>query len=145
MPALCAALFRPQHAQLQEPALDRMAARCAIAARCRGLLGRRPLVIIAAFVLLALGALTLTRLGTEFLPELDEGDIQLFVEMPPSIALEKGQDILLEVRRRILAFPEVSQDPERAGPPGGRHRQRRRQHERNLHPPEAGEGVASGL
>ena len=65
------------------------------------------MVLAAAFVLLALGALTVTRLGTEFLPELDEGDIQLFVEMPPSISLEKGQDILLEVRRRILAFPEV--------------------------------------
>jgi cobalt-zinc-cadmium resistance protein CzcA len=61
----------------------------------------------ASLILLTLGAITLTRLGTEFLPELDEGDIQLFVEMPPSIALEKGQDILLEVRRRILTFPEV--------------------------------------
>jgi len=37
---------------------------------------------------------------------LDEGDIQLFVEMPPSIALEKGQDILLEVRRRISLSPK---------------------------------------
>jgi cobalt-zinc-cadmium resistance protein CzcA len=27
--------------------------------------------------------------------------------MPPSIALDKGQEILLDVRRRILAFPEV--------------------------------------
>ena len=93
----------------------------------------------------ALGALTVTRLGTEFLPELDEGDIQLFVEMPPSIALEKGQDILLEVRRRILAFPEVRKTHERAGPPGGRHRQRRRQHERDVHSPEAGARVAPGL
>jgi cobalt-zinc-cadmium resistance protein CzcA len=67
----------------------------------------RPLVIVAAFVMLGLGALTVTRLGTEFLPELDEGDIQLFVEMPPSVALAKGQDILLDVRTRILKFPEV--------------------------------------
>ena len=61
--------------------------------------------------------LTLARLGTEFLPELDEGDIQLFVEMPPSIALEKGQDILLEVRRRILAFPEVRKTLSEQGRP----------------------------
>jgi cobalt-zinc-cadmium resistance protein CzcA len=75
------------------------------------------MVIAAAFVLLALGALTITRLGTEFLPELDEGDIQLFVEMPPSIALEKGQDVLLEVRRRILVFPEVAKTLSEQGRP----------------------------
>src|SRR5436190_14047785 len=37
--------------------------------------------------------------------------------MPPSIALEKGQDILLEVRRRILAFPEVSKTLSEQGRP----------------------------
>src|SRR5258705_38256 len=78
---------------------------------------RRERAIAAAFVLPVLAGLTLTRLGTEFLPELDEGDIQLFVEMPPSIALEKGQDILLEVRRRILAFPEVSKTLSEQGRP----------------------------
>jgi len=80
-------------------------------------LDRRAIVFAGAFVLLALGALTLSRLGTEFLPELDEGDIQLFVEMPPSISLEKGQDILLEVRRRILAFPEVRKTLSEQGRP----------------------------
>jgi cobalt-zinc-cadmium resistance protein CzcA len=106
VPALCGALFAPRHARLREPAwIDRLRAR--YRASLSWLFVRRALVMAAAFIMLGLGALTLTRLGTEFLPELDEGDIQLFVEMPPSIALEKGQDILLEVRRRVLAFPEV--------------------------------------
>jgi heavy metal efflux system protein len=106
VPALCAVLFRPHHAKLEEPAwVERL--RAAYRRSLVWILGHRPKVIAAAFVLLALGGLTFTQLGTEFLPELDEGDIQLFVEMPPSIALEKGQDILLEVRKRILAFPEV--------------------------------------
>jgi cobalt-zinc-cadmium resistance protein CzcA len=30
------------------------------------------------------------RLGSEFPPELDEGDIVIFVEMPPSMALDRG-------------------------------------------------------
>lgn len=106
VPALCAALFRPRHAMLQEPGwTERL--RESYRRSLSRLLERRTMVLAAAFALLALGALTLTRLGTEFLPELDEGDIQLFVEMPPSIALGKGQSILLDVRRRILAFPEV--------------------------------------
>lgn len=106
VPALCAALFRPKHAKLEEPAwIGKM--RGAYRHSITWLLGRRPVAMMAAFALLALGGLTLSRLGTEFLPELDEGDIQLFVEMPPSIALAKGQEILLEVRSRVLKFPEV--------------------------------------
>ena len=116
VPALCGALFRPHHAKLEEPAwIERL--RAAYRRSLGWVLGRRPQVIAAAFVLLALGALTIARLGTEFLPELDEGDIQLFVEMPPSIALEKGQDILLDVRRRILVFPEVKKTLSEQGRP----------------------------
>jgi cobalt-zinc-cadmium resistance protein CzcA len=116
VPALCAALFRPRHARLEEPAwIERL--RAAYRGSLVWILAHRPKVIAGAFVLLALGGLTITRLGTEFLPELDEGDIQLFVEMPPSIALEKGQDILLEVRRRILAFSEVKRTLSEQGRP----------------------------
>jgi cobalt-zinc-cadmium resistance protein CzcA len=116
VPALCAALFRPRHARLEEPAwIERM--RAAYRRSLEWALARRPKVIAGAFVLLMAGGLTMTQLGTEFLPELDEGDIQLFVEMPPSIALEKGQDILLEVRRRILAFPEVRKTLSEQGHP----------------------------
>ena len=116
VPALCAVLFRPRHARLEEPGwIERL--RAAYRRSLEWILGQRPKVIAAAFVLLALGGLTLTRLGTEFLPELDEGDIQLFVEMPPSISLEKGQEILLEVRRRILAFPEVRRTLSEQGRP----------------------------
>jgi cobalt-zinc-cadmium resistance protein CzcA len=71
------------------------------------MLAVRPLVIVVCFGLIALAAVIVPRLGTEFLPELDEGDIQLFVEMPPSISLKEGQSILLEVRKRLLKFPEV--------------------------------------
>jgi cobalt-zinc-cadmium resistance protein CzcA len=116
VPALCAALFRPRHAQLEEPAwVERL--RAAYRRSLAWVLERRIKVLVAAFALLALGVLTITRLGTEFLPELDEGDIQLFVEMPPSISLEKGQDVLLEVRRRILAFPEVRKTLSEQGRP----------------------------
>ncbi len=116
VPALCAALFRPKHAQLQEPVwIEKL--REGYRRTLTWMLNRRPLILVAAFAMLALGGLTLTRLGTEFLPELDEGDIQLFVEMPPSIALARGQDILLEVRKRLLKFPEVSKTMSEQGRP----------------------------
>ena len=116
VPALCAALFRPRHAKLEEPGWVEQL-RAGYRRSLSWVLERRPTVIAAGFVLLALGLFTITRLGTEFLPELDEGDIQLFVEMPPSISLERGQDILLEVRRRILAFPEVRKTLSEQGRP----------------------------
>ncbi|MGX2040320.1 efflux RND transporter permease subunit [Methylocaldum sp. MU1018] len=106
VPALCAALIHPRHAMIAEP---RFLVR--IRDRYRRLLElalkRRPAALAAAALLLAAGGIGLARLGTEFLPELDEGDVHVFVEMPASIALAKGQDILLDMRRRLLQFPEV--------------------------------------
>ncbi len=61
----------------------------------------------AVFFVLTLGVGM--HLGTEFLPELDEGDFVVFVEMPPSISMDAAQTMLVEVRRRILTFPEVAQ------------------------------------
>src|SRR3954467_10171244 len=107
VPALCAIGFvrgRPR----REPAWIEKAR-----VRYRGWVGRLlgargPMLAVAAAFLVA-SVLLASRLGTEFLPELDEGDFVVFVEMPPSIALEAAQTMLVEVRRRILTFPEVAQ------------------------------------
>lgn len=106
VPALCALLLRAKDALAPEPRFvdwlkDRYRATLELALRFRlATLG-------VGLGVVGLAALTLTRTGTEFLPELDEGDILVFVEMPSSISLAAGQDILLEVRRRVLEFPEV--------------------------------------
>src|SRR5690606_13366215 len=108
VPALCALALRPRDVVVEESRALRW-----IRERYRniveGALRRRLVVALASAALLGAGALVATRLGSEFLPELDEGDFVVFVEMPPSISLEAGQDILAEVRERILAFPEVLQ------------------------------------
>ena len=41
----------------------------------------------------------------------------VFVEMPPSIALETGQQVLGEVRRKLMEFPEVTSTPSEQGRP----------------------------
>ena len=107
VPALCALLFRPDHAAIREPAiLERL--RRVYALIMEVLLNRRHVALLSAAFLLVAAGVVGTRLGTEFLPELDEGDMVVFVEMPPSISLEHGQDILEEVRRRLIEFPEVT-------------------------------------
>jgi cobalt-zinc-cadmium resistance protein CzcA len=79
---------------------------------------RRRMVVLTGVIALILvtGVLT-SRLGSEFLPELDEGDIVIFVEMPPSIGLSRGAEVLTEVRRRLLAFPEVLETLSEQGRP----------------------------
>jgi cobalt-zinc-cadmium resistance protein CzcA len=106
VPALCATVLRNRDLYVEEPRF--LILLRTIYARLLGLVFRARLVPIAvALLLLAAGGLAVTRLGTEFLPELDEGDIHIFVEMPSSISLGRGQDILLDMRQRLQAFPEV--------------------------------------
>ena len=106
VPALCAALIYPKHAIIAEPGFL-LWLRSGYG-RLLGLALRfRPATMLLALLLLGAGGVAATRLGTEFLPELDEGDIHVFVEMPSSIALAKGQDILLDMRQRLLKYPEV--------------------------------------
>jgi cobalt-zinc-cadmium resistance protein CzcA len=106
VPALCALVLRPTSAHIQEPSLITRA-REWYATAVSALLAKRLVVLAALSALLLTTGLVARRLGTEFLPQLDEGDFVIFVEMPPSIALDKGNEILRDVRRRILAFPEV--------------------------------------
>ncbi|MCL1962246.1 MAG: CusA/CzcA family heavy metal efflux RND transporter [Desulfovibrionaceae bacterium] len=108
VPALCTLLFKPEHARLTEPGWVEK-----LRAGYRKLLGRflagRVATLAFAAVLLLAGGFAAARLGTEFLPELNEGDVFVFAEMPVSIAMEAAQDILLDVHRRLGAFPEVDE------------------------------------
>lgn len=106
VPALCALFFKPHHALIREPAFLECL-RQFYTAGLSQLLNYRKATVFAAVVLCLISGLTTTQIGSEFLPELDEGDIVVFVEMPPSISLQKGQDVLVEVRQRLLEFPEV--------------------------------------
>ncbi len=72
---------------------------------------------LAFAVLLVVGGLVGSTLGSEFLPALDEGDAVLFVEMPSSITLEQGQEILRDVRMRLLEVPEVAEIMSEQGRP----------------------------
>ncbi len=119
VPALCALLLAPRHVTVAEPAIferiqhayERRLAALMDSGRRR----RTVLVVSCAALLLAIAAAS--RLGTEFLPELDEGDAYVLVQMAPSVSLEKGQEILREVRRRLGAFPEATSATSEQGRP----------------------------
>lgn len=106
VPALCAAFIQPKHALITEPKF--LGKLRQVYAQLLGFtLHSRVQAIGLAGILLLAGLIMGSKLGTEFLPELDEGDIHVFVEMPASISLGKGQEVLLDMRQRLLKYPEV--------------------------------------
>jgi heavy metal efflux system protein len=62
---------------------------------------------LAALGILAYAIVLIPKLGTEFLPEMNEGDIHVTVTMPSEISLERGAQVLRETRLELLKFPEV--------------------------------------
>ncbi|MCC7485914.1 MAG: efflux RND transporter permease subunit [Burkholderiales bacterium] len=73
------------------------------------------IAIAAALLLVALGVGR--RLGTEFLPELDEGNIWLTVTMPQDVSIETAKDIERRVRAVVLSYPQVRQVVSQIGRP----------------------------
>ena len=47
------------------------------------------------------------RLGTEFLPKLEEGNLWIRALLPPTITLEAGMDSVARMRNIILSYPPV--------------------------------------
>jgi cobalt-zinc-cadmium resistance protein CzcA len=72
-------------------------------------------VVLAALALFA-GAMALApRLGTEFVPELEEGTINIRVTLAPSASLETALSVAARLEKRLMEFPEVTYASSRIG------------------------------
>ncbi|HVM88331.1 MAG TPA: CusA/CzcA family heavy metal efflux RND transporter [Puia sp.] len=60
-----------------------------------------------ASVIIIIGLFSFKFLGSEFLPELDEGSIWLRVQLPYSISLDKSVEISKQIRNTLMQFPQV--------------------------------------
>ena len=68
---------------------------------------RPRLTVMVALLLLLLSFAVVPFLGSEFLPELDEGDIWVRAKLPIGVSLEGAQRYVHELREILLRFPEV--------------------------------------
>ncbi|MGZ3924484.1 MAG: efflux RND transporter permease subunit, partial [Flavisolibacter sp.] len=75
------------------------------------------LTLMVSVCVVAVGLFLFRFLGTEFLPELDEGAIYIRATCPLSISLEDSKNIANRMRRMILQFPEVKQVLSQTGRP----------------------------
>jgi len=77
----------------------------------------KTLVVVLSFMVMAVGLFSFKFLGSEFLPELDEGAIWLRVQLPYSVSLEKSVETAKQVRRVLMTFPQVQYVVSQTGRP----------------------------
>jgi heavy metal efflux system protein len=70
-------------------------------------LDHRKIMLAIAIGFLAIVGILLTRLGSEFLPALEEGNLWIRASMPPTIGLEAGEPATAKMREILLRHPEV--------------------------------------
>ena len=74
-------------------------------------------VIVAAILLVALSGWGATRLGTEFIPDLDEGDIAMHAMRIPGTSLSQSVRMQEAIEDRVRQFPEVERVFAKIGTP----------------------------
>ncbi len=73
--------------------------------------------IIVSIIVIAVGLFSFKFLGSEFLPELDEGAIWLRVQLPYSVSLDKSVEVSKQVREKLIGYPQVKYIVSQTGRP----------------------------
>lgn len=78
-------------------------------------LGARNLVVGGAIGLVLVSGLIASRMGSEFIPSLDEGDIALHAMRIPGTSLTQAIEMQTALEERLMQFPEVERVVARIG------------------------------
>jgi cobalt-zinc-cadmium resistance protein CzcA len=101
-----ASLLLPEHVKETETIVVRLLHR-AYTPTLRFALGHRALTVGCGIVFLAVAAFLGLRLGSEFLPQLEEGNFWIRASMPTTLSLEDGEAATRKMRLILLRHPEV--------------------------------------
>ena len=63
--------------------------------------------LVLAAIILVIGLWPVTRLGSEFMPPLDEGDLMYMPTTYPGVSIDKARELLQHTDRMIKKVPEV--------------------------------------
>ncbi len=115
IPALATYLFRrnlkPHNSPLLVPLLWLYRQLLSVTLRVKWL------VLLIALAMFAAAILLLPRLGTEFVPELEEGTLNIRVTLAPSASLQTALQVASQLEQRLMTFPEVNYASSRIGRP----------------------------
>jgi heavy metal efflux system protein len=101
-----ASLLLPEHISEVETVVVRWL-RSAYTPVLRWSLENRRITVASGLVFLAVSGFIGSRLGSEFLPTLEEGNLWIRASMPPTISLEAGVPTVNKIREILLRYPEV--------------------------------------
>ncbi len=101
-----ASLLLPEHVSEVETRVVR-ALRSLYTPVLRWSLRKRKTTLAIGLLFLVVSLFIGSRLGSEFLPTLEEGNLWIRATMPPTISLEAGMPIVTRIREILLRHPEV--------------------------------------
>jgi cobalt-zinc-cadmium resistance protein CzcA len=115
VPLLCLALLR-KNLPHEENALVRACKRVYEPVLAWAI-GNKKMVVAIAVAALAASLAVVPKLGTEFLPELNEGSIWVNVNLPPSVSVTDAQQMTAKFRAALASVPEVESVISKTGRP----------------------------
>jgi cobalt-zinc-cadmium resistance protein CzcA len=101
-----ASLVIPEHVNEVETFVVR-GLRAAYSPILRWALAHRKTMVAGSVLFLIATGFLVPRLGTEFLPHLEEGNLWIRAAMPPTISLEAGRPYVNRIREILMRHPEV--------------------------------------
>jgi len=115
VPLLCSVMLKRNLPEKENPLVH--LARTLYEPSLAWALGHRRTVIVAALAALAASLALVPQLGTEFLPELNEGAVWVNLTYPTSVSVSEAQDLSRRVRTAMRQFPEVASVTSKSGRP----------------------------
>ena len=102
-----ASLFLPEHVEEKETIVVRILHRL-YTPMLRFGLANRGVMVGVALAFLAGSAWIAQRLGSEFLPQLEEGNFWIRASMPLTLSLQDGEEATHKMRKILMGHPEVA-------------------------------------
>ena len=101
-----ASLLLPEHVSEVETVLVR-GLRSLYSPVLRWSLNNRQITVAVGLVFIGISGFLASRLGSEFLPTLEEGNLWIRASMPPTLSLEAGMPLVSRMREILLRHPEA--------------------------------------
>jgi heavy metal efflux system protein len=101
-----ASLLLPEHVNEVETILVR-SLRSLYSPVLRWSLDNRQITVAVGLVFIGISGFLASRLGSEFLPTLEEGNLWIRASMPPTLSLEAGMPLVTRMREILLRHPEA--------------------------------------
>ncbi len=113
IPALASYVFKRGVVEKNSPVLRPIEKQYRL--RLKQALAKKPVVVITAIMLFIASLALVPFLGTEFVPELEEGTINIRVTLAPSSSMDTSLKVANEMERILMTFPEVKYATSRIG------------------------------